>query len=108
MILRVSGLAIAAAAWIIAAVFLARTSVPGSLHLRHVDVSSTFGAAATSRAARYERFGNWDWLLSQLTLLVVLAAYARFGARYVRESAAGRIGTGMRSEERRVGKECRL
>ena len=34
-------------------------------------------------------------MLSQVALLVVLAVYARTGVRFVRQSAAGRIGTGM-------------
>ena len=95
MILRAGGLALAAAAWVTAALFLSRTSVPGSLHLPKVDVARTFGAGAATKAAHYARFGNWNWLLSQLALLAVLGVYARYGARYVRESAAGRVGTGM-------------
>lgn len=84
-----------ACAWAVAALFLAHTSVPGSLHLRHIDPDATFGAQAIRRAARYERFGNWNWLLAQVVLLSVLAVYARYGVRYARESAAGRVGTGM-------------
>ena len=34
-------------------------------------------------------------MLASITLVVVLAIYARRGARLVRESAAGRVGTGM-------------
>ena len=58
-------------------------------------MSSTFGAATAHRAAVYERFGNWIWLLSQLALLAVLVVYARRGARFAKQSAAGPIGTGM-------------
>ena len=46
------------------------------------------------RAKRYERFVRWNWVLSQIALLVVLAVYAQKGVAFVRESAAGRIGTG--------------
>jgi STE24 endopeptidase len=69
--------------------------VPGGLRLPHVDVDATFGAAHVEEAQRYERFVRWDWVLSQVTLLVVLAVYARKGVAFVRQSAAGRIGTGM-------------
>ncbi len=48
-----------------------------------------------SKAERYERFLYVDWLLAQITLLAVLAVYARRGVAYTRESAAGPIGTGM-------------
>ena len=34
-------------------------------------------------------------MLSIVVLIVVLAIYARHGERFTRESAAGRIGTGM-------------
>ena len=88
-------LVLAAGRWAVAAYLLLRTTVPGSLHLPHIDVGATFGAAHAERAARYERFFRWDWVLSQVALLVVLAVYARTGVRFVRQSAAGRIGTGM-------------
>ena len=78
------------AAWL-----LLSTSVPGNLHLPHVDPDSTFGAAHVSRSDRYERFMRWDWVLSQITLLVVLWVYARKGVAFTKASAAGRIGTGM-------------
>jgi len=47
------------------------------------------------RAERYERFLDIVWVLSTLTLVAVLAVYARRGVAYVRESSAGPIGTGM-------------
>ena len=84
-----------AAAWLVAAWLLLPSAVPGDLALPRVDSSATFGPAAVAEAARYERFVHWNWVLSQVALLAVLAVYARKGAVFVRESAAGRIGTGM-------------
>ena len=55
----------------------------------HVD------QATIDRADRYETFLRWEFLVSQLVLLGVLVLYARYGIRFARESAAGRIGTGM-------------
>ena len=46
-------------------------------------------------ARRYERFLVVDWLLAQVVLLVVLWVYARRGVGFMKQSAAGRIGTGM-------------
>ena len=92
---RRAALLFAAAAWALAAFFLLRTAVPANLHLPHVDSVSTFGAAEVRRSDRYERFVRWDWVLSQITLLVVLWVYARKGIAFVKASAAGRIGTGM-------------
>ena len=87
--------ALAAAAWLLAAWLLWRTHVPGSLRLPHLRAADEFSAATLRRAAHYQRFVRVDWLLSQVALLAVLGVYAVRGARFARESAAGRIGTGM-------------
>jgi len=47
------------------------------------------------RAARYESFFYADWVLAQIALLAALGLYARKGAAFTRESAAGPVGTGM-------------
>jgi STE24 endopeptidase len=69
--------------------------VPDALHLPHVDPRSFFSPSFLRRSASFERFLDLDALLAELTLLVVLALYAKRGHRLMRESAAGRIGTGM-------------
>ncbi len=38
---------------------------------------------------------RWDFVLAQVVVIAVVAVYARIGPRFVRESAAGPIGTGM-------------
>ncbi len=83
-----------AALWAWAAHELWRSSVP-SLHLPHVDARSLFSRSFLSRSASFERFLSIDALLADVATIVVLALYARRGARLMRESAAGRIGTGM-------------
>jgi STE24 endopeptidase len=83
------------AVWVLAAHALWHSSVPGALQLPHVDPRRLFSSAFLQRSASYERFLDIDSLLAELTLLVVLALYARRGQRLMRESAAGRIGTGM-------------
>jgi len=60
-----------------------------------VDVDAVFGAAQVARTERFERFHYVLWVLSQIALFAVLAIYARRGVAFVRESAAGPIGTGM-------------
>jgi STE24 endopeptidase len=69
--------------------------VPDGLTLPAVDADDVFGAGLVARAERYERFLYVDWVLAQLALLVTLSLYARRGAQFTRESAAGPIGTGM-------------
>ena len=46
-------------------------------------------------ARDFERFVRWSYVASALVLIAAFAVYARYGVRWVRESAAGRIGTGM-------------
>jgi STE24 endopeptidase len=82
-----------AAVWISVAIALWDSRVPGDLTLPHVDLG--IDAETVARAQRYETFYRVEFVLSQLVLLAVLVAYAQRGARFARESAAGRIGTGM-------------
>lgn len=86
-------LAAVAAGWAVAAYFLWQTDVPGDRP--HVDEASLFTPAQIDRAEDYERFVRWEFVISELVLLGALAAYAKWGVRFLRESAAGRIGTGM-------------
>jgi STE24 endopeptidase len=81
--------------WAWAAQSLWSSSVPASVHLPHLDPSRYFSASFLRRSASFERFLDIEGLLASATLIAVLAVYARRGHRLMRESAAGRIGTGM-------------
>jgi STE24 endopeptidase len=83
------------ALWALAAHELWRSTVPAGLPLPHVDARRFFSASFLRRSSSYDRFIDVDGLLASLTLLIVLALYARRGHRLMRESAAGRIGTGI-------------
>ena len=83
-------MALAIGAWL-----LLRTSVPSGLALPGIDVNRVFGANFVARGERYQRFLDIDWFLSELALVAVLVVYARRGQAFVRESAAGPVGTGM-------------
>jgi STE24 endopeptidase len=83
------------ALWIWAAHALWASTVPASLHLPHLDESRYFSASFLRRSDSFQRFLDVEGLLAWATLLGVLALYARRGHRLMRESAAGRIGTGM-------------
>ncbi len=87
-------LAALATLWVLAAHALWHSSVP-ALHLPHVDPRSVFSPSFLARSASFERFLDIDVALADVTLLVVLGLYAKRGHRLMRESAAGRIGTGM-------------
>src|SRR5206468_2507278 len=71
------------------------STVPDDLRLPHLDQADFFSSTYLGRASDYERFLRIDFVLSAVVLLVVLGLYARYGARFTRESAAGRAGTGM-------------
>ena len=93
--LKVAIAVVVAAILVVGAFLLYPTDVPDDLTLPPVDVDAVFGAAFVARAERFERFHYVLWVLSQIALLAVLVVYARRGIRFVRESAAGPIGTGM-------------
>lgn len=92
---RAGVLAVLAAGWALAAWLLWQSSVVPSLRLPHLDEHRYFSAAQLRATASFGRFSLVDWILTTLGELVALAVYARKGVRFARESAAGRLGTGM-------------
>ncbi|HKT84064.1 MAG TPA: hypothetical protein VJQ84_09550, partial [Solirubrobacterales bacterium] len=83
-----------AALWLWAAYVLwhATASVPKGPSL---SPQRFFSDSFLDSSASYERFLVIDGLLAMAALLAVLVLYARHGQRLMRESAAGRVGTGM-------------
>jgi len=95
VIRRAALLVAAGAVWGVSGWLLWRTTVPSSLELPHVDPHRLFTAAQLHAASSYstvESLLMWGGVLAQIA---ALAAYARWGARWARESAAGPVGTGM-------------
>lgn len=90
-----AGFAALAAIYAIAIPRLLHTQVPGGLVLRSVDLHGYFSARELARASNFEAFLRVDGVLALLAPVAALAVYARRGPALVRESAAGRIGTGM-------------
>jgi STE24 endopeptidase len=82
------------ALWLWAAVTLwnATASVPDAPSL---SPERFFSSSFLESSASFERFLVIDGLLAIVTLVCVLVLYARRGHHLMRESAAGRIGTGM-------------
>ncbi len=87
--------AVVVAAWVLAFLQLWQTSVPGDLSLPHLGPSRFFTQTQLDRAASYQTFLSVNAVLALVAQLVALAIYAVKGPGFVRESAAGRIGTGM-------------
>ena len=92
---KASTLVALAAGWVVAAWLLWRTSVPGSLHLPHVDPHREFGAAILHRSARYDGFLRWLWVGATLIQLGTLAVLALLGPRMARAWELGRVGKGV-------------
>ena len=93
--MRAAALVVLAAAWAAAAYSLWQSRVPAGLDLPQVDLSSRIDPDVIARSKRYERFFRIEFVVAQIVLIGVLLAYARWGIRFARESAAGRIGTGL-------------
>jgi Zn-dependent protease with chaperone function len=93
--LAIGAFVVLAALWAFAASRLLRTSVPSGLKLPHLDVHRYFTKADLDRTAGYDRFLRIDFVLSQIALVLALVGYALRGERLMRESAAGRVGTGL-------------
>jgi STE24 endopeptidase len=86
---------LAAAAWALVAWLLWDTSVPGDLRVEDVAAGDYFTQDELDDADRYELFHRVSWLLSTVLLFTVFGLYAARGVRFMKESAAGPIGTGM-------------
>jgi len=94
-LVRLLAVAVALVAWLWAVSLLLRTAVPSGLRLPHINAEAVFGRKLVHDAAHVERFFLLTWVLGQIVLLGTLWIYSRRGLRYVKESAAGPIGTGM-------------
>ncbi len=92
---KLAVVALLAAAWSAAAWFLWQTTVPASLHLPHVDEHRFFTAAQLHAAASFSTVSDLLFWGSTVAQIAALAVFARWGARWARESAAGPVGTGM-------------
>jgi STE24 endopeptidase len=89
------GIAALAAVWALGAWWLWQTDVPGGLRLPEVEASDVLPPDRLDEAQDFERFLRWSFVVSLVILLVAFGLYARYGIRFAKQSAAGRIGTGM-------------
>lgn len=89
------GAAAIVAAWLFALLQLWQTSVPSDLSLPSLDPSRYFTQSTLDDAASYQAFLRIDYVLALVAQLAALGLFAIKGPGFVRESAAGRIGTGM-------------
>ena len=83
------------AAWLAAAWLLTRTTIPGNLHLPHVDAGRIFPVDVLDRSARYDGLLRWLWLAGTLATVAALAVFAWLGPRLARACELGRVGKGV-------------
>jgi STE24 endopeptidase len=92
---KASTLVALAAAWLVAAWLLTRTTIPGNLNTPHVDAGAVFPAGVLHRSARYDGLLRWLWVASTLVTLATLAVFAHFGRPIARAWELGRVATGV-------------
>jgi STE24 endopeptidase len=92
---RVATVVVFCAAWLVAAAFLWRTSVPSSLDLDGLNVHRFFSRHELSRAANYERFMNALWALQLVAEVIALGVLAWRAPKIVRTTGLGRVGAGV-------------
>ena len=85
----------AVAVWLIAAYFLFRTTVPGSIHLPSLDQHDYFNNSLLAETERYERFVRIDLVLSLVATIVALLVLMRKAPRIARDTGLGPIGAGL-------------
>jgi STE24 endopeptidase len=81
--------------WYLAAAALWDTQVPDGLRLPDLEPGREFDPDLLAEAESFDRLMRVLFVASQVVLVAVLIAYAKRGARFARESAAGPIGTGF-------------
>jgi STE24 endopeptidase len=94
-LLWVPAVAAVAALWIVAAVFLYRTTVPSGLSLRNINPSDYWSAHELDRAASFELFLTVDHLLAILAAVVALFILAVWAPGFARGTGLGAVGAGI-------------
>jgi STE24 endopeptidase len=84
-----------AAVWAVAAYLLWESRVPSSLSLPNLDPRAFFSQHILTRTSHFELFLELSWIGREILLIGVFAAYAVWGTRFMQDSAAGRVGTGI-------------
>lgn len=92
---KLGTLFLAASAWVVAAWFLWQTTVPGDLDAPHVDPHRYWSDHALHRAAHFDGFLRWLWVLATLVGLAALVVLVYLGPRIARAWDLGRVGTGV-------------
>jgi len=94
-IVRGATIAVGVAVWVVLALLLWRTTVPSKLRLPHLDESATFIPPIVSRARHYERFLDWDWVVSTVAALAAYTTMVVRGRRLAPQLGLGNVNAGI-------------
>jgi STE24 endopeptidase len=94
-IARLATVVVLCTGWLVAASFLWRTSVPGTIDVSGLDVHRFFSPHELSRAAHYERFVDALWATHLIANVIALVVLARRAPRLVPTMGLGRVGAGV-------------
>jgi len=83
------------AGWLVAAVFLWRTSVPSGLDVDGLNVHRFFTPRELTRASNYQRLVDALWATHLVADVIALAVLAWRAPRLVRTLGLGRVGAGV-------------
>lgn len=92
---RAATLPVAVAVWVLGAVLLWHTTIPGGLHVPTLDERAIFGAGVLRRAAHYERFFYVEWLLATAASVAAVLWMVRRGPRVAASLRLGRVNAGI-------------
>jgi STE24 endopeptidase len=92
---RVATVVVFCTAWLVAAGFLWRTSVPSNLDVAGLDVHRFFTARELTRAAHYQRFVDALWATHLAAEVIALTVLTLRAPRLVRTIGLGRVGAGV-------------
>jgi STE24 endopeptidase len=92
---RFWAIGLAAAAWLLTAWLLWRTSVPGDLVDVDVEPVEVFSPSHLDRSARYERFLRANWAIATLVQIAVLIVLVRLAPRARVRGIPGGVALGV-------------
>jgi len=84
-----------AAGWVVGGWFLWQTTVPGDLHEPRVDPRRYWSAHDLHRAATFDGFLRWEWVVATLVGLATLVVLVRLAPRIAGAWELGRVATGV-------------
>jgi STE24 endopeptidase len=92
---RFWGIGLAAAAWLLTAWLLWRTSVPGVLAPADVEAAEVFSQSHLERSDRYEDLLRTNWAMATFIQIGVLLAVVRFAPRFRLRGIPGGVALGV-------------